>query len=158
MERGALVHCTWRIKSRTLPIHSVPQRAHGTATTRRAQAPLSATMGNKHPRPLRPGETPPPDAVPGQGDGPAPAASSTPDDSKHGTPAEAGPAETAGAPAGAQKACLDDFELLKTVGKGSFGKVVQVRRAGRKPVGTPATQPTSCLHRCARRTTARSTP
>ncbi|CAE7924482.1 pkgB, partial [Symbiodinium sp. KB8] len=85
-------------------------------------------MGNKHPRPLRPGETPPPDAVPGQGDGPAPAASFTPDDSKHGTPAEAGPVETAGAPAGAQKACLDDFELLKTVGKGSFGKVVQVRK------------------------------
>ena len=28
----------------------------------------------------------------------------------------------------AQKATLEDFVLLKTVGKGSFGKVVQVRR------------------------------
>lgn len=29
---------------------------------------------------------------------------------------------------GVQKATLDDFMLLQTVGKGSFGKVVQVRK------------------------------
>jgi hypothetical protein len=38
-------------------------------------------------------------------------------------------------PVAARRAVLDDFVLLKTVGKGSFGKVVMVRaeeRGGRK--------------------------
>ena len=41
--------------------------------------------------------------------------------------AEGDDGASAGTPV--KKACLEDFVLLKTVGKGSFGKVVQVNSA-----------------------------
>jgi serine/threonine protein kinase len=44
-----------------------------------------------------------------------------------GAPTSAADDEMARASSGVLKAALEDFDLLKTVGKGSFGKVVQVR-------------------------------
>ena len=75
-------------------------------------------MGNKHPRPLRPGEVPSGEGktAPGEeGPGAQPVA------------AEGNTLPELPADSPVKKACLEDFELLKTVGKGSFGKVVQVR-------------------------------
>ena len=87
-------------------------------------------MGNKQGRPMRPGEVPAAgqDQLPAESTADRAPSAGVADDSKTSEQQQTASGERIKRLSTlAQKATLDDFVLLKTVGKGSFGKVVQVR-------------------------------